>query len=61
LYHSVTLMGVIQRFSAGHPLATAGVLIRMVQSWKEQGSVESPTAPLADQVCTVKNNFIVNR
>ena len=59
LYHSVRLTGVIQRFSAGHPLATAGVLIRMAQSYKEQGSVESLPA-LHEQVCFVNNYIIVH-
>ena len=60
LYHSVRLTGVIQRFSAGHPLATAGVLIRMAQSYKEQGSVESSPALLDDQVCFVNSYIIVD-
>ena len=60
LYHSVRLTGVIQRFSAGHPLATAGVLIRMAQSYKEQGSVESLPALLDEQVCFVNNYIIVH-
>lgn len=54
LYHSVRQMVLIQRFSAGRPLVTVGVLIKTVQSYREQESVESLPA-LDDQVCAVVN------